>query len=122
MRGKCKVLIVSLRCAPGLAGLQNACSTVVHGELDPAYGVHEQCDFRIFRDGQAKASYAYYLLSNDGSDPILGDMLRRKGEQLVGIRDPDEEFFGKLENDGVERAKSLAEAFLNRRARGKEVA
>jgi hypothetical protein len=49
-------------------------------------------------------------------------MLRRKGEQLVGIRDPDEEFFGKLETDDVERAKSLAESFLNRRARSKEVA
>lgn len=121
-KDECKVLIVSLRSAPGLDGLQHACSTVVHGELDPAYGVHEQCDFRVFRDGQEKPSYSYYLVSQDGSDPILGDMLRRKGEQLVGIRDPDEEFFGKLESDDVERAKSLAEAFLNRRARAKEVA
>ncbi len=122
IRGESKVLIVSLRSAPGLDGLQFASSTVVHGELDPAYGVHEQCDFRIFRDGQAKPSISYYLISADGSDPILGDMLRRKGEQLVGIRDPDEEFFGKLETDDVERARSLAEAFLQRRARSKEVA
>lgn len=121
-RGESKVIIISLRSAPGLDGLQFASSTVVHGELDPAYGVHEQCDFRAFREGQTKPVICYYLLTNDGSDPILGDMLRRKGEQLVGIRDPDEEFFGKLETDDVERAKSLAEAFLNRRARSKEVA
>lgn len=122
IRGESKVIIISLRSAPGLDGLQFASSTIVHGELDPAFGVHEQCDFRLDREGQTKPVMSYYLLSNDGSDPILGDMLRRKGEQLVGIRDPDEEFFGKLETDDVERAKSLAEAFLNRRARSKEVA
>jgi SNF2 family DNA or RNA helicase len=121
-RGESKVIIISLRSAPGLDGLQQASCTVVHGELDPAFGVHEQCDFRLDREGQKKPVVSYYLLAADGSDPILGDMLRRKGEQLVGIRDPDEEFFGKLETDDVERAKSLAEAFLNRRARSKEVA
>jgi hypothetical protein len=121
-RGESKVIIISLRSAPGLDGLQQASCTVVHGELDPAFGVHEQGDFRLDREGQTKPVVSYYLLAPDGSDPILGDMLRRKGEQLVGIRDPDEEFFGKLETDDVERAKSLAEAFLNRRARAKEVA
>jgi SNF2 family DNA or RNA helicase len=121
-RGESKVIIISLRSAPGLDGLQQASCTVVHGELDPAFGVHEQCDFRLDREGQTKPVISYYLLAPDGSDPILGDMLRRKGEQLVGIRDPDEEFFEKLETDDVERAKSLAEAFLNRRARSKEVA
>lgn len=122
VRGESKVIIISLRSAPGLDGLQHASCTVVHGELDPAFGVHEQCDFRLDREGQKKPVVSYYLLAPDGSDPILGDMLRRKGEQLVGIRDPDEEFFGKLETDDIERARSLAESFLNRRARSKEVA
>ncbi len=122
VRGDSKVIIISLRAAAGLDGLQFASSTVVHGELDWSPGVMEQCDTRIFRDGQTKPVIAYYLVSNDGSDPIVSTALREKGEQLEGIRDPDAEFFEKLQTEDADRVRSLAEAFLNRRARSKEVA
>lgn len=121
-RGESKVIIISLRAAAGLDGLQFAGSTVVHGELDWSPGVHEQCDTRVFRDGQTKPVIAYYLISDDGSDPVVSTALREKGEQLEGIRDPDAEFFEKLQANDADRARSLAEAFLNRRARAKEVA
>jgi SNF2 family DNA or RNA helicase len=121
-RGESKVIIISLRALAGLDGLQFASSTVVHGELDWSPGVHEQCDTRIFRDGQEKPVIAYYLTSTDGSDPVLSEALREKGEQLEGIRDPDAEFFEKLQTNDAERVRNLAEAFLNRRARSKEVA
>lgn len=122
IQGRSKVIIISLRCAAGLDGLQYAGSTVVHGELDWSPGVHEQCDTRIFRDGQTKPVIAYYLTCDDGSDPIVSTVLREKGEQLEGIRDPDAEFFAKLQQDDPDRVRTLAEAFLNRRARSKEVA
>ena len=38
-----KVLIMSLRAGAGLDGLQSMCRTIVFGELDWSYGVHEQC-------------------------------------------------------------------------------
>lgn len=120
--GRSKVIIISLRSAAGLDGLQFASCTVVHGELDWSPGVHEQCDTRVFRDGQTKPVIAYYLTCDDGSDPIVSTALREKGEQLEGIRDPDTEFFEKLQTNDPERLRSLAEAFLNRRARAKEVA
>lgn len=121
-RGDSKVIIISLRSAAGLDGLQFASATVVHGELDWSPGVMEQCDTRVFRDGQTKPVMAYYLVSDDGSDPIVSTALREKGEQLEGIRDPDVDFFEKLQTNDSERVRSLAEAFLNRRARSKEVA
>lgn len=121
-QGRSKVIIISLRSAAGLDGLQFASCTVVHGELDWSPGVHEQCDTRVFRDGQTKPVIAYYLTCDDGSDPIVSTVLRQKGEQLEGIRDPDAEFFERLQTTDPDRVKSLAEAFLNRRARSKEVA
>lgn len=121
-RGESKVIIISLRSAAGLDGLQFASSTIVHGELDWSPGVHEQCDTRVFRDGQTKPVIAYYLTCDDGSDPIISTVLRQKGEQLEGIRDPDVDFFEKMQTNDSEKVRSLAEAFLNRRARSKEVA
>jgi hypothetical protein len=121
-RGESKVIIISLRCAAGLDGLQFSSCTVVHGELDWSPGVHEQCDTRVYRDGQEKPVIAYYLTCDDGSDPIISTVLREKGEQLEGIRDPDAEFFERLQVDNADRLRNLAESFLNRRARSKEVA
>ena len=122
IHGNSRVIIISLRSAAGLDGLQYASKTVVHGELDWSPAVMEQFDTRVFRDGQKDPVFAYYLLSQDGSDPVVQQALRGKGEQLEGIRDPDAEFFAKLQNDDPARVRSLAEAFLNRRARSKEVA
>jgi hypothetical protein len=122
IKGRSRVIIISLRSAAGLDGLQFASRTVVHGELDWSPAIHEQFDTRVFRDGQKDPVFSYYLLSQDGSDPIVQTALRGKGEQLQGIRDPDVEFFHKLQNEDPERVRNLAEAFLNRRSRPKEVA
>lgn len=89
--GETKLLIMSLRAGAGLDGLQAVCSTVVFGELDWSPGVHEQCTGRIFRDGQALPVMAYYLVSDDGSDPVLVDVLGVKTQQIASLRDPDAE-------------------------------
>ncbi len=120
--GRSRVIMISLRAAAGLDGMQAVCSSVVHGELDWAFGVHEQVDTRIDRPGQTRPVFAYYTESSEGSDPILATMLREKAEQLQGIRDPDVEIFAKLETDDEGKLRNLAESFLNRRARSKEVA
>lgn len=86
--GRAKVLIISLRSGAGLDGLQAASSTVVFGELDWSPGVHEQCVGRVHRDGQTKPVMAYYLLSSEGSDPIIADVLGVKREQIEGVRNP----------------------------------
>lgn len=109
--GHSKVLILSLRAGAGLDGLQHVCRTVVFGELDWAYGVHEQAEGRVARDGQKDPVMAYYLVSDEGSDPVVSDALNLKGEQLKGIRDPKAELVEQLQTDPY-RVRKLAEAYL----------
>jgi SNF2 family DNA or RNA helicase len=87
--GEARVMVMALRAGAGLDGLQSVCRTIVHGELDWAPGVHDQCDGRIHRDGQKEPVMSYYLIADSGSDPIVSDVLGVKRAQLEGIRDPD---------------------------------
>lgn len=89
IEGDAKVLVMSLRAGTGLNGLQDVCATAVFGELDWSHGVHEQCTGRLHRDGQGRPVFAYYVVSDSGSDPIVCDVLGLKTAQLEGIRDPD---------------------------------
>jgi len=86
--GHSKILVMSLRAGQGLDGLQAACRTVVFGELDWSPGVHEQCIGRVHRDGQADPVSVYYLLADEGSDPVVADVLGIKRMQSDGLRDP----------------------------------
>jgi superfamily II DNA or RNA helicase len=87
--GDCRVLIISLRAGAGLDGLQSVCKVGVFGEIDWSPGVHEQCIGRYWRDGQDEPSLAYFLLSEDGSDPVISDIVGLKRGQIEGVRDPD---------------------------------
>lgn len=111
LNGDCRILIISLRSGAGLDGLQQVCRVGVFGELDWSPGVLEQCVGRYYRDGQELSSMAYYLLAEDGCDPIMSDVLGLKRQQIQGVRDPDAELIEALEIDsgGVKR---MAEAFL----------
>jgi SNF2 family DNA or RNA helicase len=109
--GDAQVLILSLRSGAGLDGLQEACNTIVFGELDWSDGVHEQCIGRIARDGQVDPVMAYFLVSNDGSDPTVVEMLGLKREQKEGIMNPTRDFLERLD-DGGDHVKRLAEAYL----------
>jgi SNF2 family DNA or RNA helicase len=110
--GKAKVLIMSLRAGAGLDGLQHFCRTLVFGELDYSPGVHHQDEGRPHRDGQKDPVVAYYLVSDEGSDPILIDILGVKQEQAERIVDPNQELLEQLDADSGERIKRLAEAYL----------
>jgi len=112
--GDASILIMSLRAGAGLDGLQYHARTVVVGELDWSPGVHEQNEGRILRDGQVEPVVIYYMLSEEGSDPVVADTLGLKRSQIDGIRDPNAELVEKLEVDSG-RIKQLAAAYLKQR-------
>ncbi|HEU0197077.1 MAG TPA: DEAD/DEAH box helicase [Nevskiaceae bacterium] len=111
VNGDSKVLIVSLRSGAGLDGLQTASSTVVIGELDWSPGVLEQCIGRVHRDGQTKPVMVYYLLSTEGSDPIVADVLGIKREQIEGVRNPSIGMAERVDN-GENQIRRLAAGYL----------
>lgn len=112
--GETPILIMSLRSGAGLDGLQGCCNSVVFGELDWSPGVHEQCAGRVHRDGQEQPVMAYYLVSDEGSDPIVLDVLGVKSGQIAGVRDPEAEAAKKLEGGGA-HVQKLAAAYLAKR-------
>lgn len=73
------------------------------------------CIGRLYRDGQTKRVLAYYLVSEEGSDPSVAEVLQVK-------RGQSEPMFGKgvrlLEvPDAKQRARMLAESYLARAAK-----
>lgn len=117
LAGEVKVLFLSLRSGAGLNDLQDAASVIVFGELDWSPGVHEQCVGRIHRDGQQRNVVAYYLITDEGSDPTIVQVLGLKRDQVEGIRDPHRPLVEQVEQDGGGRIKRLALDYLNRRKR-----
>lgn len=112
VNGDCRILVISLRSGAGLDGLQSVCNIGVFGELDWSPGVHEQNVGRFWRDGQDEPSLAYFLLSEDGSDPVIADILGLKKGQIDGVRDPNANL---VESLAVEPGsiKRLAQAYLD---------
>lgn len=106
-----QLLILSLRSGAGLDGLQDVCTSIVFGELDWSPGVHEQCIGRIARDGQNHGVMAYFLVSDDGSDPTIVEMLGLKREQKEGIMNPNINFLERVD-EGGDHVRRLAEAYL----------
>ena len=113
-KGETPLLIMSLRSGAGLDGLQQYCRTVVFGEIDWSPGVHEQCIGRVLRDGQPDPVVAYFLLSEDGSDPIVAQVVGVKREQVDGIRDLKPGDLERLDAGGA-RIRELAQQYLAKR-------
>ncbi len=113
LSGETPVLIMSLRSGAGLDGLQERCRTVVFGELDWSPGVHEQCIGRVHRDGQGDPVAAYFLIADEGSDPIVADVLGVKQGQIEGIRDPHGGLIERLDVSG-DRVRRLAQSYVNK--------
>src|SRR5271157_4628741 len=111
LSGRSKVMLISLRAGAGMDGLQDKCHVCVFGELDWSSGVHEQCEGRLHRDGQDEPVTSYYLLSDEGSDPVVSDVLGVKKQQIEGIRDPNQALVTQLQID-PDHIKKLAEKYL----------
>jgi superfamily II DNA or RNA helicase len=111
--GTSRVLVMSLRAGAGLDGLQEVAHIGVFGELDWSPGVHSQCIGRLHRDGQDEPVVAYFLVSDEGSDPIVADVLGLKRAQSEPIVDPQGALFQEADPSG-ERVRMLAEEVLRR--------
>lgn len=117
VNGPSRVLIMSLRSGAGVDGLQNVSSAVVIGELDWSPAVHDQLIGRLARDGQESPVVAYFLVSEEGSDPVVAEVNGIKREQQEGIRNPhSDDVFEHVEIDPA-RVKRLAEHYLRKQAR-----
>ena len=113
--GDCRVLIMSHASGAGLDGLQNACSVCVFGELDWSPEQHDQEIGRLARDGQQSTVIAYFMTSDDGTDPYMAEVLGLKRAQIIPLRDPDTELFQTRNAEDTDRSRQLA-AYVLRRA------
>lgn len=113
LTGDARVLLMSLRAGAGLDGLQEAASVLVFGELDWSPGIHDQCIGRLRRDGadEEEPVVAYYLVSDEGSDPVIAEVLELKRQQAEPIRNPDQPLLAPISGDG-DRIQRLVEAVL----------
>jgi len=69
-------------------GLQQRCSVVIIGELDWSPGIHQQVIWRVDREGQQHPVTVFFLVSEDGSDPPVMDVLGIKASEATHIVDP----------------------------------
>jgi SNF2 family DNA or RNA helicase len=85
INGHTNLIIISLRAAAGIDGLQNRSNVVVFGELDWSPAIHSQCEDRAHRMGQTQRVMSYYLVSSGGSDEQMLEALGLKTAQFKGI-------------------------------------
>lgn len=88
LSGETDVLIMSLRSGAGIDDLQFRSSVVVFGELDWSPGIHQQIIWRLDREGQEDPVMAFFLVSEEGSDPPIMDVLGIKASEAHQIVDP----------------------------------
>lgn len=115
--GESRVMIMSLRAGAGLNGLQEVSHLAVFGELDWSPTMHDQCWGRLRRDGMKEDEpvVAYYLVSENGSDPMVADTLNVKRGQSEPFIDPKSKLLHVADEEAVGRAQRMAEAFLQRK-------
>lgn len=112
LAGDTNVFIMSLRSGAGLDGLQKRCSVVVIGELDWSPGIHQQIIWRLDREGQEHPVTAFFLVSEEGSDPPIMDVLGIKASEAHQIVDPH---LGVQQNDAdTTNLRRLVERYLSK--------
>lgn len=85
IQGRTNLIIISLRSAAGIDGLQHRANVTLFGELDWSPGIHSQCEDRVHRMGQEDSVLIYYLVSSGGSDEQMLEALGLKTAQIKGI-------------------------------------
>ena len=113
-----RIMLMSLRAGAGLDGLQEVCDVAVFAELDWSPAQIEQDIGRLARDREVErqgAVVAYFLLSEEGSDPYMCDALGIKKQQSDFVRDPNRPFVEQLQVD-PNHIKNLASEYLKKTA------
>lgn len=82
---KTNLVLIGLRAATGIDGLQGRVKAVVMAELDWSPAVHSQAEDRGHRDGLLDSLLCYYLVSEQGTDPEMQEALGIKVSQFVGL-------------------------------------
>lgn len=111
---RCRVMIMSLRSGAGLDGLERVCRVAVFGELDWAYGMHQQCIGRLVRNSQPHQVLAYFLTCDEGSDPVVLEALGIKRGQSEPVVHPDAPLFEAVDTSG-DRIRRLAAAVVRKK-------
>lgn len=119
--GEVSVLIMSLRAGQGLDGLQEGCHVVVIGELDWSPKIHDQDVGRVHRDGQTEPCFVYYMVAEEGSDPVIADVCGIKDAQSTGILDPESAGEPVLVGASADHIRRLATDVLRRSGRGEQL-
>lgn len=119
LNGETDILIMSLRSGAGVDGLQQRAGVVVFGELDWSPGQHEQCIGRADREGQplwelGEGVTALYLVTNDGSDPPMMEVLGLKASEAHDIVDPD--LGVRVKHTDESKLQKLVQRYLDRGA------
>ncbi|MEN3308903.1 MAG: ATP-dependent helicase RecG [Micromonosporaceae bacterium] len=116
----CRVMLLSLRSGAGINGLEKVCWNIVFGELDWTPAKHQQVIGRCNRDGQVHPITAWFMVSDDGSDPPMSETLDIKRRIAVPIVDPDAPIVEQASrNAELDRAKLLAQSLLRRHERAR---
>lgn len=113
LSGETDILIMSLRSGAGVDGLQHRCCTGIFGELDWSPGIHQQCIWRLDREGQQSPVTAFFLVTDDGSDPPIMDVLGIKASEAQNIVDP---YLGvEVKENDTSHLRRLVERYLDRK-------
>lgn len=115
MSGDTDVMIMSLRSGAGIDELQYHSSVVVFGELDWSPGIHQQIIWRLDREGQTDPVTAFFLVSDEGSDPPIMDVLGIKASEAHQIVDPD--IGVQVIEEDTTNLRRLVERYLDKKAR-----
>jgi SNF2 family DNA or RNA helicase len=114
LNGDTNLLIMSLRSGAGVDGLQARCATGIFGELDWSPGIHQQCIWRLDREGQQNPVTAFFLVTDDGSDPPMMDVLGIKASEAQHIVDPH--LGVEIKENDMSHLRRLVERYLDRKA------
>jgi SNF2 family DNA or RNA helicase len=114
LKGETDILIMSLRSGAGVDGLQFRCATGIFGELDWSPGIHQQCIWRLDREGQESPVTAFFLVTDDGSDPPMMDVLGIKASEAQHIVDPHLGI--EVRENDTSHLRKLVERYLDRKA------
>jgi len=119
--GEVKAVLLSLRTAAGLDGLQEAGTCVVFAELDWSPAIHAQCEDRLARMGANEgldSILCYYLVASTGSDEVMQDALGIKVGQFTGLMGDEGE--SEADRDLARRAAEAKLGALVERMAGEE--
>lgn len=119
IHGDAQVLIISLRAGAGLDGLQFVSCTGVIGELDWSPKVIEQDIGRLHRDGQPNPVTFYVPVADEGSDPVISDVLGIKEAQSHYLLNPDDKGMAEFTGANDDHIRRLAEDVIRRRQAAK---